>query len=82
MAAAAAIFAATVDIKKQFGLRVKMLRQMRGLSQEDLAGLCDLHPTYISGIERGKRNVSLENIKAIAMGLGIPIADLFATIKR
>ena len=71
-----------VDIKKEFGITVRALRVARGLSQEDLADRSGLHPTYISGIERGKRNVSLENIRRIAVGLRVSIADLFAATKR
>ncbi len=71
-----------MDIKKQFGSRVRTLRKARSLSQEELAELSGLHPTYISGIECGKRNVSLENIRSLAKGLGISLADLFADLKR
>jgi len=71
-----------VDIKKQFGARVRILRKVRGLSQEDLAELSGLHPTYISGVECGKRNVSLENIRSLARGLKVSLADFFATFKR
>lgn len=71
-----------MDIRKQFGMRVGQLRRSKHLSQEDLADLSGLHPTYISGIERGKRNVSLKNIRRLAIGLHIRIADLFAGIDK
>ncbi len=60
-----------------FGQRVRDLRLARGLSQEKLAELADLHRTYVSSLERGQRNVSLENIHALARGLGVRPQDLF-----
>ena len=56
---------------RAFGARVRELRLGRGLSQMGLAETIGLHPTYISGIERGSRNVSLVNIHVIAEGLGV-----------
>ena len=58
------------ETKKSFRERVRALRKEKGLSQEDLALACDLDRTYISGIERGERNVSLVNIQRIADALG------------
>lgn len=54
-----------------FGNRLRELRSARGLSQMELAHEVGLHPTYISGIERGIRNVSLVNIHVLARGLGV-----------
>ena len=51
------------------------------MTQEALADITGLHPTYISGIERGKRNVSLENIKRLAEALGLPLSSLFSGLK-
>ncbi len=65
------------DIKTKFGAKVRKLRQARGLSQEAFADVCGLHRTYVGAIERGERNVSLENIEKIAKALGISIASLF-----
>ena len=69
--------AATADIRTRFGLRVRELRQAQSLSQEALAARCELDRTYISGIERGKRNVSLQNIEVIAKALGVTLSALF-----
>lgn len=55
----------------KFGQKVRGLREDRGLSQEVLADLADLHRTYIGGIEHGERNVSLINIARIARALGV-----------
>ncbi len=65
------------DTKKQFGARVKELRHTKGLSQEELANKAGLHRTYISDIERGDRNVSLENIYKLAKGLSVVVRELF-----
>ncbi len=65
------------DIKTKFGAKVRKLRQAKGLSQEAFADICGLHRTYVGAIERGERNVSLENIEKIAKALGISIASLF-----
>jgi DNA-binding XRE family transcriptional regulator len=64
-------------IKKRFGERVRELRKQKELSQETLAGACDLDRTYIGGVERGERNVSLINIHIIARALGVSVKDLF-----
>jgi transcriptional regulator with XRE-family HTH domain len=64
------------DLLLRFGRRVRQLREAAGLSQEALAHRCGLDRTYISGIERGKRNLSLRNIGVIAEALGLSIADL------
>ena len=65
------------ETKKSFGERVRELRKVKGLSQEALALACDLDRTYIGGIERGERNVSLINIQRIADALGVPVRELF-----
>jgi transcriptional regulator with XRE-family HTH domain len=64
------------NVLLRFGQRVRDRRTTLGLSQEAFADKCKLDRTYISGIERGKRNVSLRNIEAIAKALGITIAEL------
>jgi len=61
----------------QFGLRLKKLRMERGLSQEQLGLIAELDRTYISGIERGIRNVGLINIFRIARALNLLPAQLF-----
>lgn len=63
-------------IKKSFGERLRALRLDKGLSQEALALTSELDRTYIGGIERGERNVSLINIHKIARALGITPKEL------
>ena len=67
------------DVKKIFGDSVKKIRHQLGLSQEALAERADLHRTYVSDIERGSRNLSLENIERLARALEVNVCALFAT---
>ena len=66
-----------MNVLMRFGEAVRKLRQSKQISQEEFADLCGLHRTYISDIELGKRNVSLENIEKIAVALEMPISQLF-----
>ena len=66
----------TPDIAQRFGLRLRALRAGLGISQEAFADKCGLDRTYISGIERGKRNVSLRNLERIAKALGVSLSQL------
>lgn len=65
------------DVKERFGQRVRQLRKEMGVSQEAFAYTIQIDRSYFGSIERGERNVSLENICIIADGLGVSIADLF-----
>lgn len=58
------------------GSRVRQARENRGWSQETLAAEAGLDRSYMSGVERGVRNLSVLKLDAIAKGLGIPIRDL------
>lgn len=60
-----------------FGAHIRSLRLSLGLSQEEVADRAGVHVTYLSGIERGKRNPSLKNIRKVAGALGVGVADLF-----
>ena len=64
-------------VQQLFGSRVRKLRKLKGWSQERFADECGLHRTYIGAIERGERNVSLNNIHAIAKALDISVKELF-----
>jgi transcriptional regulator with XRE-family HTH domain len=64
------------EIQKRFGKRVREIRKRKGLSQEALALTCELDRTYIGGVERGERNISLLNIYKIADALGVPAKEL------
>ena len=56
---------------------MRELRKQKGLSQEALALTCELDRTYIGGVERGERNISLVNIHKIADALGVSTRELF-----
>ena len=64
-----------------FGLNVRRQREARALTQEVLAEKADLHPTYISGIERGIRNPSVLSIAKIARAMGISLSQLMQGIR-
>lgn len=62
--------------RKAFGLRVRMKRYELEITQEELAERANLHHTYVSSVERGERNIALENILALAKGLKCSPKDL------
>ena len=65
------------NINIQFGRRVKELRLIQNISQEELAFRCGLSKNYISDVERGTRNVSLKSIEKIANGFAVNLKELF-----
>ena len=68
------------SIIRIFGKRMRVLRKRKGLSQEQLAELCDLHPTYIGQLERGEKNASLETVMSVCKGLGTAPSELFENV--
>ena len=69
-----------MTIQKQLGMRVRYLRKQRKMSIEDLAFECDINRNYLSDLERGTRNPTLEIISRISVGLRIPLEELFKGI--
>lgn len=67
-----------MDICARTGLAIRLLRDAKGLSQEDLAFQAELDRTYISGIERGRRNPSLLSLARIAAAMHIPLSEIMA----
>lgn len=65
------------DIRTLFGNKIKAFRREKGFSQEDLGFKSSLHRTYISEVERGRRNISIVNIAKIAKALNLRIKELF-----
>ncbi|UJP66703.1 helix-turn-helix domain-containing protein [Mongoliitalea daihaiensis] len=66
-----------MDIKEAYGKKVKAVRKSQNVSQEKLAELAELDRTYISDIENGKRNVSIETVLKIAKALDKPMVSFF-----
>jgi transcriptional regulator with XRE-family HTH domain len=62
----------------QLGKKIRQIREDKGLSQEDLADLAELDRTYIGGVERGERNVTILSLQKICNALKINIKDLFS----
>lgn len=65
------------DIRILYGEKLKDFRKTQGLSQEELGFKSSLHRTYISEVERGRRNISIVNIARIAKALGVKIKQFF-----
>ena len=68
------------QLRHTLAQNIKRLRESRGWSQEFLAEECGLHRTYLSGIERGKRNVSIDNLERLSNALEVSAGELLSTI--
>jgi transcriptional regulator with XRE-family HTH domain len=66
-----------MNIKEKFGSKVKELREQKGFSIEFLANISNVDRTYISDIEKGKRNVSIEIMEKIILALETDFATFF-----
>ena len=66
--------------QKLFGKTVRGLREERGYSQEELAERAGLHRNYVGGVERGERNIALDNIVKLAKALSVKSRDLFESL--
>lgn len=66
-----------MNLKEKFGHKIKQLREQKGYSIEYLANVANIDRTYISDIEKGKRNVSLLIIEKLAKALDVTIQELF-----
>ncbi|SEI46409.1 DNA-binding transcriptional regulator, XRE-family HTH domain [Dyadobacter koreensis] len=70
-----------MDIDIAFASLLRTLREKNGLSQEKLAEKCDLHRTYISLLERGKRQPSLNVLYKLAIGLDISLSNMMSELE-
>src|ERR1700731_4973251 len=68
---------ATIDLKTLLGTAIKTQRTALGISQEELAYRASLHRTYVSDLERGARNPSLESVEKLAQALELSVPMLF-----
>ena len=66
----------TESARLRFARQLKSERLTRGISQESLAELAGLHRTYVGSVERGERNIAVDNMEALANALGLDIGDL------
>ena len=61
-----------------FSKNLKKIRLIKGLSQESLAEECGLHRTYVSSVERGERNITVDNMERLARALDVDIRELLS----
>ena len=66
------------DICSRVGLNIRRAREEKGISQERLALLADLHRAYVGQKERGEKNIGLRNLEKIAKALDIITKDYFS----
>lgn len=64
------------DLQATFGRNLAAVRKQRGLSQEAFAEVVGVHRTYMGGVERGERNLTLRSVERIADKVGVPALDL------
>ncbi len=69
---------ASMTLAARLGENVRKAREAKGLSQEAFAEVSGLHRTYLSGIERGSRNPTVQVVERLAKALGVSASDLFA----
>lgn len=69
-----------MDVRRNFGKRLRELREAEGWSQEEFADRAGLHRTYVSAVERGVRNPTLSVLARIAKALGITLSELVQAV--
>lgn len=70
------------SLKAILAENLRQFRKMQGYSQEELAGLCELHRTYIGSVEREERNVSLSTLEVLSKALGVSVPELLTQSTR
>ncbi len=66
-----------MNVKKQFGNKLKKIRKSKSITQEKLSEMSNMDRSYISDVERGVKNISLEKINKLATALEVPLSELF-----
>ena len=70
------------ELQIVLGKRIREHRLKAGFSQESFADHCGLHRTYMGGVERGERNLTIQSVMTVATGLGISMSELLAGIEK
>lgn len=70
------------DLQRRLGRNLRTIRRAKGLSQEAFADIVHIHRTYMGGLERGERNVTLKTVERIAAALGVDAGDLLSEDRR
>jgi transcriptional regulator with XRE-family HTH domain len=63
-------------LQKRVGMRLRMLREKKGWSQEEFADICGLHRTYVGSVERGERNLTLNSLHTLSKALNVKMTDV------
>ena len=71
-----------MTLRMKFGLRVRQLREQAGYSQEAFADVCGYARSYMSRIERGHGNPSLDAVEVLAGALNVPVVELFVEVSK
>ena len=69
-----------MSLAENLGARIRFYRKQKGISQEKLAELCKLHPSYVGQIERGEKNITVDILHRLSLGLNIPMARLLQDV--
>ena len=70
----------TLPARQRFAQNLRRAREKRNLSQEALADAAGLHRTYVGSVERGERNISIDNIERLAIAVGLSLAALLEDV--
>lgn len=68
------------DLQKVVGRNLRAYRKKKGLSQEDFADFVGVHRTYMGGLERGERNLTLQSLERLAEAIGVPVRELLGCL--
>ncbi|MFZ4100443.1 MAG: helix-turn-helix domain-containing protein [Sphingobacterium thalpophilum] len=69
-----------MNIKLKIGHRIKQMRTGMGISQEALANKAGLDRTYVTDVENGRRNISIQNLEKLILALNVSISDFFNSL--
>ena len=68
-------------VRKRLGAKIRELRKNMGISQEELGFRAGIHPNYVGSVERGERNIAVDNTHRIAKALGVTVEELMVKAK-